>query len=154
MVTWCQISFKPCGYYLSKIERFYPWIYCFIFLSPRNCLSRRPIMLGNRLTLQFLCALLLILATFVCHSDGIWHTRFGRSISKKRTFPYRDIATLMAREQLRSYNEWERPTLKPKGKDPRETWNQKGTYSLALLKNLVGEKSRWVCLSHKQINSI
>ncbi|CAH3018067.1 unnamed protein product [Porites evermanni] len=68
-------------------------------------------MLGNRLTLQFLCALLLILATFVSDSDGIWTTRFGRSIVKKRTFPYRDIATLMAREQLRSYNEWERPAL-------------------------------------------
>lgn len=143
MVTWCQISFKPCRYYLSKIERFYPWIYWFIFLSPRNCLSRRPIMLGNRLTLQFLCALLLILATFVCDSDGVWTMRYGRSIAKKRTFPYRDIATLLAREQLRSYNEWERPAL-----------NARNMESERYVLLSTPEKSRWVCLSHKQINSV
>lgn len=118
--------------FLSKIERFYPWIYWFIFLSPRNCLSRRPIMLGNRLTLQFLCAILLILATFVCDSDGIFHTRFGKSIAKKRTFPYRDIATLMAREQLRSYNEWERPAL-----------NARNMESERYVLLSIPEKSRW-----------
>lgn len=100
-------------------------------------------MQGNRLTLQFLCALLLILATFVCDSDGIWNTRFGLSIAKKGTFPNRDIATLKAREQLRSYNEWERPALNARNL---------GSERYVLLS--IPEKSRWVCLSPKQINSV
>lgn len=99
-------------------------------------------MLGKRLTLLFLYALLLILATFVYDSDGIYHTRFGRSIAKKRTFPNKDIATLMAREQLRSYNEWERRAL-----------NARNMESERYVLLCIPEKSRWVCLSHKQINS-